>query len=60
VPSLSKPSRADPRIATSNCATQAADTGSENAPGVQEYPLPAPPQAMPRQEPGRRAHPRGC
>jgi phospholipase C len=60
LPSLSKPSRADPRIATSNCATQAADTGSENAPGVQEYPLPAPPQATPRQEPGRRAHPRGC
>ena len=60
VPSLPGASRTDPRILTSNCPTQAADTGDENAPGVQEYPLPPPPQAMPPQERGTRRPPSGC
>jgi len=60
VPSLPGASRTDPRILTSNCPTQAADTGSEDAPGVQEYPLPPPPQTAPRQEPGTRRRPSGC
>jgi len=60
VPSLPTPSRADPRIVDSNCPTQAADTGSEDAPGVEEYPLPPPPQTAPSQEKGRRKAPSGC
>jgi phospholipase C len=60
VPSLPSASRTDERITKSNCATQAADTGNENAPGVQEYPLPAPPQSMPKQERVRRRKPKGC
>jgi phospholipase C len=60
LPSLPSPSRADERIVKSNCSTQAADTGSEEAPGVEAYPLPPPPQAMPRQERGKRRRPRGC
>jgi phospholipase C len=60
VPSLPSASRSDERIAKSNCATQAADTGNENAPGVEPYPLPAAPQSMPRQERGKRKHPKGC
>jgi phospholipase C len=60
VPSLPSASRADTRIVSGNCPTQAADTGSEEAPGVERYPLPAPPQAMPRQDRGRRRRPRGC
>jgi phospholipase C len=61
VPPLPSASRTDERILKSNCPTQAADTGSETAPGVQPYPLPAPAaQAMPKQEPGKRRHPSGC
>jgi phospholipase C len=60
VPSLPGASRTDPRIAKSNCTTQGPDTGSENAPGLEEYPLPSPPQAKPRQEPGSRRHSSGC
>ena len=60
VPSLPTPSRTDPRIVNSNCPTQAADTGSESAPGLQEYPLPPPPQKKPAQEKGTRAAPSGC
>jgi phospholipase C len=60
VPSLPSASRTDVRVIGSNCTTQAADTGSESAPGVQEYPLPAPPQSMPRQERGKRHKPTGC
>ncbi len=60
VPSLPTPSRADPRIVDSDCPTNAADTGSEEAPGVTPYPLPPPPQAMPRQERGHRRRPKGC
>jgi phospholipase C len=60
VPSLPVPSRTDPRIVESDCPTQTSDTGSEEAPLVQRYPLPKPPQAMPRQEHGRRRHPSGC
>jgi phospholipase C len=60
VPSLPGASRSDPRIANSNCATQAPDTGSESAPGLQAYPLPPPPQAMTRQERGHRRKPKGC
>ncbi len=60
VPSLPSASRADPRIAESNCSKQAADTGNENAPGVEEYPLPPPPQAVPVQERGARKSPSGC
>jgi phospholipase C len=61
VPSLGPtPLRTDPRILTSNCPTQAADTGSETAAGVQEYPLPPPPQKLVHQELGSRARPSGC
>jgi phospholipase C len=60
LPSLPAPSRADPRILKSECPTQASDTGSEEAPLVTPYPLPSAPQRMPRQEPGRRRHPKGC
>ena len=52
VPSLPSASQADPRILTSDCPTQAPDTGDESFPTVKPYPLPAPPQAMPVQEPG--------
>jgi phospholipase C len=60
VPSLPMPSRTDPRIVTSNCPTQAPDAGSESAPGLQEYPLPPPPQTPPRQERATRPSPSGC
>jgi phospholipase C len=60
VPSLPSPSRADTRILTSECPTQASDTGDEEAPLVKPYPLPSAPQPMPRQERGHRRHPRGC
>jgi phospholipase C len=60
VPSLPSASRTDARIVKSNCATQAADTGSESAPGVEPYPLPAAPQTMPKQERGKRKRPSGC
>jgi phospholipase C len=60
VPSLPSASRTDPRITESNCPTQAADTGSENAAGVEEYPLPPPPQVKPVQEKGSRRVPSGC
>jgi phospholipase C len=60
VPSLPSASRTDPRIVNSDCPTQAPDATSENAPGLTRYPLPKPPQAMPRQERGRRRKPKGC
>jgi phospholipase C len=61
VPPLPSASRTDQRITTSNCPTQAADTpGGEGAPGVEGYPLPAAPQAMPTQERGKRRRPSGC
>jgi phospholipase C len=60
VPSLPSASRSDLRIVNSNCPAQAADTGSENAPGLTRYPLPTPPQVMPQQEPGHRRKPKGC
>ncbi len=60
VPSLPGASRTDPRIVLSNCPTQAADTGNENAPGVEEYPLPPPPQAFPPQEKRKPQRPSGC
>ena len=60
VPPLPSPSAADPRVLTSDCPTQAPDTGSAEFPSVQGYPLPPPPQTMPTQEPGSAKHPSGC
>jgi phospholipase C len=60
VPSLPKPSLADPRVLASDCPTQAPDAGDESFPTVVGYPLPAPPQMMPGQEPGRPRRPSGC
>jgi len=60
VPSLPSPSLSDPRVLTSDCPTQAPGTGSAEFPTVKPYPLPSPPQTMPRQESGKRRHPSGC
>jgi phospholipase C len=60
VPPLPSPTLADPRVLGSDCPTQAPDTGSAEFPTVQGYPLPAAPQTMPAQEPGRARHPSGC
>ncbi|MCW3024988.1 MAG: Phospholipase [Solirubrobacterales bacterium] len=59
VPVLPSPSAADPRVLTSDCPTQAPDTGSASFPTVTGYPLPPPPQAMPRQETGKPRRPSG-
>jgi phospholipase C len=57
VPALPTPSRADPRVTTSNCTSQPATlipgAGSE-LPGY-----PVPPNSMPKQEPGTRPRPSG-
>jgi phospholipase C len=59
VPVLPSPSAADPRVLTSDCPTQAPDTGSASFPTVTGYPLPPPPQAMPHQEAGKPRRPSG-
>jgi len=59
VPALPAPSLADPRVLASDCPTNAPDTGDESFPTVTGYPLPAPPQRMPAQEPGRARRPSG-
>ena len=60
LPSLPAPSLADQRVLGSDCPTQSPDTGSAEFPTVQGYPLPAPPQTMPRQERGKAGKPSGC
>jgi phospholipase C len=60
VPALPSPSLADQRVLGSDCPTQAPDTGNAEFPSVKGYPLPAPPQPLPPQEPGRRRRPSGC
>ncbi|HEX3510415.1 MAG TPA: alkaline phosphatase family protein [Solirubrobacteraceae bacterium] len=60
VPTLPTPTLADPRVLDSDCPTQAPDTGSAEFPTVQGYPLPAPPQTMPKQEKGSAKRPSGC
>jgi phospholipase C len=59
LPSLPQPSLADPRVLASDCPTQAPDAGDESFPTVTGYPLPAPPQKMPGQEPGKPKRPSG-
>jgi phospholipase C len=59
VPVLPSPSASDPRVLTSDCPTQAPDTGSASFPTVTGYPLPPPPQAMPHQEAGKPRRPSG-
>jgi phospholipase C len=60
VPTLPSPSLADPRVLNSDCPTQSPGTGSTEFPTVVGYPLPPPPQTMPRQEPGAPHRPSGC
>jgi len=60
VPTLPSPSLADPRVLNSDCPTQSPGTGSSEFPTVVGYPLPPPPQTMPRQEPGTPHRPSGC
>jgi phospholipase C len=59
VPLLPSPSLTDPRVLGSDCPTQAPDTGSAEFPSVAGYPLPKPPQRMPRQTPGAPKRPSG-
>jgi phospholipase C len=59
VPTLPSPSAADPRVLNSDCPTQAPDVGSASFPTVNGYPLPPPPQPMPKQELGRPRRPSG-
>jgi phospholipase C len=60
VPTLPRPSLADPRVLTSDCPTNAPGAGEESFPTVTGYPLPPPPQTMPKQEPGKPRRPSGC
>jgi len=59
VPTLPQPSRTDSRVLTSDCPTQAPDTGSESFPTVKPYPPPPPPQSLPLQEAGVAQRPSG-
>jgi phospholipase C len=59
VPLLPSPSLTDPRVLGSDCPTQAPDAGSAEFPSVAGYPLPKPPQRMPRQTPGAPKRPSG-
>jgi phospholipase C len=59
LPALPSPSTADPRVLASDCPTNAPDTGDESFPTVTGYPLPPPPQTMPRQESGSARRPSG-
>jgi phospholipase C len=59
VPPLPSPSLSDPRVLGSDCSTQAPGFGSSTFPTVAGYPLPAPPQAPPGQEPGSPRRPSG-
>ncbi len=60
VPSLPKPSLADPRVLGSDCPTQSPGLGDTEFPTVQGYPLPPAPQSMPVQEKGAPKRPSGC
>ena len=60
VPALPAPSRADQRVILSDCPTQSPDVGDEGFATVERYPLPPPPQSMPKQEKGIRRRPSGC
>jgi hypothetical protein len=55
VPALPAVGPADSRVTGGNCAIQPATLG-----GVPLPPYPVPPNAMPRQEPGRPRRPSGC
>jgi phospholipase C len=59
VPALPAPSLADPRVLASDCPQNAPDTGDESFPTVVGYPIPPPPQTMPRQEAGTPRRPSG-
>jgi phospholipase C len=59
VPTLPKPTLADPRVLASDCPTEAPAAGDESFPTVKNYPLPAAPQTMPTQEAGRPKRPSG-
>ncbi len=59
VPALPQPSLTDSRVLGSDCPTSAPDAGDESFPTVKGYPLPAHPQRMPRQEPGKPRRPSG-
>jgi phospholipase C len=59
VPSLPSPSLADARVLASDCPSNAPDAGDESFPTVVGYPLPAPPQTMPKQESGTPRRPSG-
>ena len=48
-----------PRRLTSDCPENAPDTGDESFPTVTGYTLPAQPQKMPGQEPGKPRRPSG-
>jgi phospholipase C len=60
VPPLPAPSLADQRVLGSDCPTQSPGLGNTEFPTVKGYPLPAPPQTMPRQERGAGRRPSGC
>jgi phospholipase C len=60
LPTLPSPSLAESRVLNSDCPTQSPGTGSTEFPTVVGYPLPPPPQTMPRQEPGTPHRPSGC
>jgi phospholipase C len=60
VPVLPSPSLADPRVLGSDCPTQSPGLGSSEFPTVKGYPLPPPPQTLPRQERGAVRRPSGC
>jgi phospholipase C len=59
VPALPSPSTSDPRVLGSDCPTQSPGVGSTEFPTVAGYPVPPPPQTMPRQERGRGRRPSG-
>jgi phospholipase C len=60
VPPLPAPSLADPRVLESDCPTNAPVSFiAEDFPTVKTYPIPAPPQQMPSQEPGKPRRPSG-
>jgi phospholipase C len=60
VPTLPKPSLSDMRVLGSDCPTQSPGTGDAGFPTVKDFPLPAPPQTMPKQERGLAKRPSGC
>ena len=60
LPALPRPNRRDPRVLKSDCVLQALGfLEGPKAPTVKGYPLPAPPQTMPGQEPGAPKRPSG-